>query len=845
MFQPEHFPLRGLAYQAAVAKLRHVSYHNHKMLLHYAAEMAPRKWRDSLGRSQSRSFSYIKSPDEWHSTGAEEELQSAVMEVPVLALALVRCPQDSHAEFVVVSAYNGRTVAFCLPLLLPNAPWFRKWEVLPANLRAWLEGEEVFVLTTKSSAPLLPDPDGFCLRRQVDTDKLFAIYQNSGVIKPHFKAEVGDAAWQMTYATGYHHHPMAQPKFVQLVGENHYSHGWPQWRHLGWLPVGKDELAKHESFFLFYEAAAMQLFVNRLLQHGLLFGGMKAVDPSLPLATLYCVFLEGGESDPFVAARDPLGLRTDAVAAAMPPPSSSESHYTPQELNPPLPGGSVAEELSSNSTGETVVPAGLAAGDGAGKEDAPATQEPMEEGSNDKEEKESSEAVLLLCDTALEKELNQEDAMEPPPAKKRSPPRPDPTQRRLLELAQNLEGPGKTPSGKRPRPLFGPDLTVEVLPAPRASLPPPLRPPPPSRPPPPRTPPPPRSSAVVAAQQQQQKTEEDSRPTATGANADPMGPRRNSAAFPLIQIANSPAAGAGGDEAATKEEPTTSPGEQPPLYGPQDVRSRLFPRLANPAAFAEYNAIPLPPVALCERDKNMAHSAQVNKTAGTEEIRAQHPSLRFAPLATEVEQGQVAPIDESRLGNLRLSPTERRRNPYVLAPLLDARCDFCSAKHCSRFVAGTNQPNCLRYREQVTFAPTRRICDYRRCLAPHEHHTVACPYLHRRCSRCGCRGHDTADECDLRNAAVMARLRADFEEHANCGLMTRRRFAALEWGFYPIPSLRPEGNFVSYRYLTDLPVLEAMAALQSLLLLPENIARAREHAPQPDEAPQGPAGPSV
>ena len=460
MFQPEHFPLRGLAYQAAVAKLRHVSYHNHKMLLHYAAEMAPRKWRDSLGRSQSRSFSYIKSPDEWHSTGAEEELQSAVMEVPVLALALVRCPQDSHAEFVVVSAYNGRTVAFCLPLLLPNAPWFRKWEVLPANLRAWLEGEEVFVLTTKSSAPLLPDPDGFCLRRQVDTDKLFAIYQNSGVIKPHFKAEVGDAAWQMTYATGYHHHPMAQPKFVQLVGENHYSHGWPQWRHLGWLPVGKDELAKHESFFLFYEAAAMQLFVNRLLQHGLLFGGMKAVDPSLPLATLYCVFLEGGESDPFVAARDPLGLRTDAVAAAMPPPSSSESHYTPQELNPPLPGGSVAEELSSNSTGETVVPAGLAAGDGAGKEDAPATQEPMEEGSNDKEEKESSEAVLLLCDTALEKELNQEDAMEPPPAKKRSPPRPDPTQRRLLELAQNLEGPGNalrkaSPPAVRPRPHGG------------------------------------------------------------------------------------------------------------------------------------------------------------------------------------------------------------------------------------------------------------------------------------------------------------------------------------------------------------------------------------------------------
>ncbi len=213
-------------------------------------------------------------------------------------------------------------------------------------------------------------------------------------------------------------------------------------------------------------------------------------------------------------------------------------------------------------------------------------------------------------------------------------------------------------------------------------------------------------------------------------------------------------------------------------------------------------------------------------------FREQHPHLPFAPPLEDVATDSPSTMDDRRLANVRLTHDVRLRNPYVAQPIFDNRCGFCSTKSCSRFVAGTTLLNCKKYREQVLFAPTRQICDYRRCLAPHEHHTVTCPYIHKKCSKCGSRGHDTVDGCDLRNSAIMSRLKSDFEEWANCGLYTRKRFDAIEWGFYGVPSFQPPSNFFSYRHLTDLPVLGAMAFLQTLLLLPEYVAASGEFAPQ-------------
>ena len=815
--------MRGSKYNEAVSKLRHVTYHNQKMLEHYVEEARPRRWRDVLGRGQDRSFSFIHSPQMWITSGAEEDFRQAVGDVPVLALALIRpFPQDP-ARFVVISTYNGRAAAFSLPLLESHANWFRRCDLLPPEIRRWLQDDEVFVLTTDLTAPLTTDPDGFAPTRCVSTDALFAVYQHAGVIKPHFKADKGDLAWQMVYATGYHHRPSSRPKFLQFVGEDHYRSSWPEWREPGWLPEAKEALNPQEEFFLYYEAAGLQLFVARLLQHGLVYGGMKAVDPTLALRQLYLVFLQGGEDKPWVA--DPLGLRSDRPSATTedpPPYVPSEFHppaLTEEEKNAPAQPLENIQEETEEQAAEEVPPAPTPAKRSRSEEDASGSEQENGEG----------EVELLLDDQALEQEFKQEEHKN---KKSHTAPSPTDTQRRLLELAQTLQPPPLT-QAQAAAGIAAAEEAMEVDSAPRRRVP-----PPPRRPPVPLfTISPPSNHHLTGANT---TPVGDHPPPTAGPLAGRLGPPPRpppATRPPLAARLGIPPAAATATVAApdaAKQEPAS------PCYSPQDVRSRLFPSLADAEAFKEEAPASVPhghaPVALCERDSNMRFTHQVQDNAGVGRFRRENlPHLRFAPLSAEVAAGatNASPVDENRLSNSRLTHDERLRNPYSPSPIIDNRCDFCSAKHCSRFVAGTTLPNCHRYREQIMFAPTRRICDYRRCLAPHEHHTVTCPYLHKRCTKCGCRGHDTVDGCDLRNAAIMSRLRADFEEFANCGVYTRKRFEAIEWGFYPIPSFRPPDNFVSYRRLTDLPVLEAMAFLQALLLLPDNLAASRDHAPQP------------
>ncbi len=858
MFQPEHFPLRGSRFHDAVAKLRHGAYTNLKMLAHYSEEARSRRWRDVLGRGQDRAFSYIHTADMWHSSGADEDFRQALSEVPVLALAIVRpFPQDP-ARYIVVATYNGRAAAFNLPRLEPNSTWFRRCELLPAELRQWLDDDGIFVLTTDATSPLTTDPDGLHPTRCISTNVLFGVYQHAGVIKPHFKADRGDLAWQMVYATGYHHRPSPRPKLLQFVGEDHFRSAWPEWREPGWLPTGTDALNPQEEFFLYYEAAGMQLFISRLLQHGLVYGGMRAVDPTLSLRQLYQVFLEGGETKPWAAGSDPLGIKSD-----FPPPQYFHNipallQYVPEEFRPtasPTAAGGAsgaeeggaaaleeekqqeqaAEEGSEDKTSEedqlTVVPAGDALQEFPPT--PPKRSRPSEDGSNNNDGE--NEVELILNDQALEKEFLQEDDNNNDKHQEENTTTitPTATQKRLLELAQTLQPPPLSPE-QAAAAVAAESAPMEVDPSPRV-------------PPPPKAPPTPLFSIDHPGPNH-----------LTGANTAPIGSLAT--AGPLPGRLGPPVRRPPPPTAPPKSgrrvflpgqelEPVASPAaadepkhEPPsPRYGPQDVRARLFPALADAEAFKEEAPAAAvgarAPVAVCRRDLNIRFSTQVKMGANVARFRRQNSALPFAPLPEQVEIAAPTPIDETRLSNARLTHDERLRNPYLAAPIFDNKCDFCSAKHCSRFVAGTTLPNCQKYREQVLFAPTRRICDYRRCLAPHEHHTVTCPYLHKKCSKCGCRGHDTVDGCDLRNADVMARLRSDFEEYASCGIFTRKRFDAIEWGFYPIPSFRPPSNFVSYRRLTDLPVLEAMAFLQSLLLLPENVAASREHAPQPPPSP--------
>ncbi len=327
----------------------------------------------------------------------------------------------------------------------------------------------------------------------------------------------------------------------------------------------------------------------------------------------------------------------------------------------------------------------------------------------------------------------------------------------------------------------------------------------------------------------------------TGANAMPLAAAASGGPSSDLQsgVEIRPAAASAAPVAPpVGDSPPSIPKAEPPspLYGPYDVRAIRNPQAADPVAFAEEGNRPALPVAISHRDANLRLLDLTARSSDATQFRNEwKPFLRFVPLPDELEQQSASPIAKDRLDNERLNRDGRNKNPYAVQPIFDARCNFCSAKHCSRLVAGTQLPNCLKFREQVTFAPTRRICAYRRCLASHEHHTVVCPYLHRKCSRCSCRGHDTTDFCDIRNGAIMGRLRADFEEHANHGMYTRLRFEAIEWGFFPIPQVRPPGNFVAYERLTRLPVLEALALLQTLLLLPDNIAASVDHAPDEEK----------
>ncbi len=219
--------------------------------------------------------------------------------------------------------------------------------------------------------------------------------------------------------------------------------------------------------------------------------------------------------------------------------------------------------------------------------------------------------------------------------------------------------------------------------------------------------------------------------------------------------------------------------------------------------------------------------------------------------AVSQESSLAVPVNSRAVAQPHLNKIEKIWNPYLLNPAFDHRCLVCSSSHCSRYIKDTRVPNCKKWRETSTVAPTRRLCDYRRCRRPYLHYTVVCPFLHGRCPECSCRGHDHYDQCDVRNASIMERLRDDFEEFANVGLLTRRRAQEVVWGFYPIPPSAPRGTdpFFSYQRVMDMPVADALDFVRALVAAPKNQRDPPESLGEdtvflrlPDPRPAPPAG---
>ncbi len=259
-------------------------------------------------------------------------------------------------------------------------------------------------------------------------------------------------------------------------------------------------------------------------------------------------------------------------------------------------------------------------------------------------------------------------------------------------------------------------------------------------------------------------------------------------------------------------------GRTPVRYEPFDYRSRMNPAAAADAAAFQREAkfFPPAPVAVIAPDRNLTLAART----------ARGPKAQCPAVARARDRKRSRKLGKRLLDHPIMTKEQVVLNPYVAAPIFDKRCCFCASWHCSRFLRGTRTPNCACYKEQLELAPTRRLCDYRRCgAAAVDHHTAVCPTLHARCNTCGCLGHTAAHGCNLADERVRERLRYDFEEVADIGVYTQKRFENLAWGFYPYPTSAPRNVVVvSYRRLSHLPVKAAMGLLDSVLQLPENRA---------------------
>ncbi len=835
MFKSHPFPLHGRQYAALVDDLKHLAYTNLRSLEAQALEMEPVRWRDVLSAAQNRLFSFVATVDDWIATGAEEDLYAAVQQVPLLSLALTY--EEGDLVYVTVGAYNGRVVTISLPPLALKGQWLRLWEVLPQQLRDWLADDHVHVVFAGLWSPQDGAKDGILLNKVVSTEAMFALYQYLGIIHPIIKAERGTLDWQMSFAVQYHHLPSNRRKFKHLVGEDRYGKNWPAYREPGWLPNNREDPPDGERWFHYYQGAGPVLFLNRLLRHGLVYGGMKAVTPNSPLSQLFDVFLQGGEPGPRLQERDPLRLRHDWPSPRHYRGSPALQLYAPTEHSPPT--VRPAEEVSSSEPAPQE--GGPAQPPTPPHEVQPrggAEPEAGQEGDGDEE----SEEPLVLLDEDLQQELEEGEVQQgtddakgelrpPRPTTSRTPPTSSPPPKRRPPTPSSDTNNNNDPSQEDLRSKLL--LLASGLQYPR--------PPPPTNPRKGKSLPPGRRNSGRRKGQENRRREtagEEGRAHPIKVWDCPPGPSTAPLAFPSAATPTevSEPGGVKEEEKSPQDAHVTAPDSSaearfcasgrlgpppshPGAYKSPDNRAIQQPLKADAADFAQGDG--RAQVAICRRDFNLQHADRARKRGGPPPLGIRYSSMDWHK-ATE---DQFPPIDRHHLDHVHFTAEEREQNAFALSPLFESRCTFCGASHCSRLVAGLGGRvmNCKKLREQSMFSPTRSICDYRRCKADHEHHTSVCPYLHGKCSICGCRGHRPADQCSVTSEAIMERLRADFEEVANIGVYTRERFSHLEWGFYPVPPTRPPWQVITYRRLTDLPVLDALAALQGLLLLPENM----------------------
>ncbi len=322
MFHPRSMPLNGEDFHRRFDNISESARRNFDRLRQINNQIRPIAYADELTDEQDKMYTFVAEPADWESV--VELFRRDVRLVPVLFLA-VSYGDPSRPDYITIATFRGRVLTLSMPSLwLTVGSWFKEEEILPADFRSWLEDPEIYVVVSGLTSYLEHPPPGLTARALVDTEKVFARYQDLGVIRPNLPPKIGDVTYQMTYAFDWHHRPCSVEKFHLMVRCPNYSH-WPAYRSPGWRPAATcGAIPKHEVFHHYCEVIGPLGFIYRLLRHGLVYGGLRAVEPDLPFCELITVFLRGNlaaEALP-AASTDPLGLQTDrpidARVAAVP-----------------------------------------------------------------------------------------------------------------------------------------------------------------------------------------------------------------------------------------------------------------------------------------------------------------------------------------------------------------------------------------------------------------------------------------------------------------------------------------------------------------------------------------------
>ncbi len=722
---------------------------------------------------------------------------------------------------------------------------------------------DVVIVTSGERRTFQRKLQGIEITNQIDAERIFQIYQDKGVIKPAVPAERGDASWQMAFALGYHACPSRKNTWMQLIGCNKFKikgRDWPEWRMPGWQPDSIWELEEQEEFMLYFNTYGPHIFISRLLRHGLVYGGMEAVVPSAPLKDCFLIFLQGAMEEPELKRCNPLALTSDSTLTLRRDTASPavrlynpafEHLRTPAErekakkmrmaaaglveeeekerektLFPQQPSSTTSALDDSAQAGEEE---GLEEGELAEVEDEEETVEIVEEEAA--EEAAEEEEPLQICaeedDLLLDGNNNEPDSASEPRRERKDTRRPKKGTRGTSTRSDNNNNNRSSRSDADIRDALRQLAGQEAAAPPQEQV---LR------------------EVKVLAETIRVPQHAGRLPLAQ--RLGPIPAKEESAPVPSTSAQaeehpgyftrqweeNHRKAAEAQDAAlralgpADEEEAALQQGQQPDMGGGPDRRGHLRPRFApfdhrsrtNEGAAAadlyreEAKFFPPAQVAVIAPDRNMVLAART----------ARGPKPQQPRSSRKGDRRQHRKLSKRLLDHPVLSLEQVVTNAYVAAPIFDKRCTFCASWHCSRYLKGTRTLNCATYKEQLELAPTRRICDYRRCgTAAVDHHTAVCPILHARCGVCHCRGHTAAHGCNLGDERIMERLRYDFEEYADIGVYTKKRFANLAWGFYPYPSSAPRHVVVvSYRRLSDMPVLAAIGLLETVLQLPENRA---------------------